>query len=193
MKKTILVVLIFFTVFIFPRVALAGCHSDLKDSVDDGLAVASDDIYSYFPAADIVAAWMKPADNYPAMEFGVTTQGAFQYGDGQNFNVFFFLDMDNDPANNAKSGTRAGSDTAFSLLWGTENREWKTVAWSYDSSADTWDSRIDPSILFMPLDMENGFIIHVPYEIVPKDTDVPFRATVALSKDQQSMMDSLPD
>lgn len=101
--------------------------------------------------------------------------------------------MDNDPANNAKSGTRAGSDTAFSLLWGTENREWKTVAWSYDSSADTWDSRIDPSILFMPLDMENGFIIHVPYEIVPKDTDVPFRATVALSKDQQSMMDSLPD
>ena len=182
----------------FGRPAHATCHNELTDAAGDGSPAHEDHTYSYFPAADITAAWMQPAVGYPAMEFGVSTKEAFERTSGQNFNVFFFLDIDADASNNDPDGTRAGADTAYSLLWGAENREWKTIAWSYDASSDTWISVQDNSILFAPLDLGDGFIIHVPYELVPEDTHVPFRAAVAISEKEsetstRSMVDTAPD
>ena len=45
----------------------------------------------------------------------------------------------------------------------------------------------------MPLEDEVGYIIHVPFEMLPEDTEAPYRATAAVAKDKESMMDSVPD
>lgn len=193
MKKTIFFILIFFSISIYSNSTLATCHNELKDSTNDWFSVKTDDKYTYQPFADITSAWMQPANYYPATEFGIITKQSFKTGNKYNYNIFFFLDIDNDTSNNAKTGTRAGSDTAFSLLWSVENQKWVTIEWKYDSISDNWDSKVNLSILFMPLDTENGFIIHVPYEILPEDTNAPFRATVATSKGVESMMDTSPD
>jgi len=189
MKK--LVALLAAAAFVAPVSAFAGCDRAVRDALEDTRRIMPEGGLLEVPFTDIHEAWVRPADGYPATELGIRPTEPLMFLPGVNVNAFFYFDGDGDRGNNAPDGIRAGADSAYSLIYGTDRGEWFTKSWRYDAASGEWRGEENPSVLWA---LDGGaLIMHVPFEFLPKGTDAAWRAALAAFLDGETVGDSLPD
>lgn len=180
------------TLAYLPVTANAGCMDILRDNVGDVSPVQAGQILLDIKYTDIVDAWVRPADGYPATELGVRTTEPIPFRSPTHYNIFFFFDTDGDVSNNEQTGTRAGSDTAYSLLYSQEDMNWHPIIWLYDPETGEWSSNKQNPVLWAS--DYGGFIMHVPFDLIPENADWPWRVAVAASDDDGATSgDTYPD
>jgi hypothetical protein len=87
-----------------------------------------------------------------------------------NFDVFF--DRDGDASNNAPDGVfRAGTDTAFLLLFGTRTK-WHGQSWTFNTQTKRWQKQLE-SLEFKTSPKEFSFV--VPYTVIPQKAGIKVR------------------
>jgi len=94
-----------------------------------------------------------------------------------NFHVFF--DADSKTENNAPDGVfRAGTDTAYILLFGTKTK-WHALGWVYDSTTKKWTQRTPlPTFEIAP----KNFSMTIPFDII-KAGSLPKVRAMSLTSD----------
>jgi hypothetical protein len=169
----------------------AFCPDDITDPLGDMGQLQTEGSMLDLGYTDIVSAWARPAYDYPAIELGVRVAEQVPNRPDVNFNLFFFFDSDENIENNDPAGTRAGADTAFSLMYGLERQERNTLTWSYDADTKEWNASADQGILFA-LDGDM-LIMHVPFELFPEVDCHSWRAAAAAAKGEESSVDTVPE
>jgi len=190
-KQSIIAIITLSIVMVLPP-ALAFNAGSVNDAVGDNTVVKSDHAPLDVAHTDITSAWARPAFDYPAIELGVSLSSPIPDRSPHDFNLFFFLDVDRVTTNNDQSGTRAGADHAYSLMYASTLGQWRTVSWNYDAETGEWLWEEDPRVLFGIY--PERIILHIPPEYFPEGDCPAWRAAVAASDGKSATDgDTLPD